>query len=301
MSARGSCSGGGGVSVGGPEFPLLATKYVGTDMSELGAPITNLNLILTNHLTRHGCLFSCCRHFPNLLEARAFRLFLPKATAAGLRLPAGLTHTNKGPQGQPEVGAPAEDASMWPAGTSCWSRGGGTQAAGSTRAEDPTDRRREEGAGPQSHRERRAQSPRGRKKKGAGPEAAERRGPNSRGPKEEGAGAPGGGGQARRPVGASPGRGAEGSGAPCCAAPGISVPGPRGRRIPHPQVTSDHGLSPRRRDTASARVAPPWLCSRDPSVPPGPSPRSPRLRSARPPSLFSRGRCCLSFPQPWSE
>lgn len=102
------------------------------------------------------------------------------------------------------------------------------------------------------------------------------------GPAEDGAGAPRGGGQVCPPAGASPGRGAEGFGVPCCAAPGISVPSPRGRLIPHPQVTSDHDLSPRYRDIASARVAPPWLCSRDPSMPPA------RLRAHRACALHSR-------------
>lgn len=50
------------------------------------------------------------------------------------------------------------------------------------------------------------------------------------------------------------------------------------------QVTSEHDLSPRCRDTASAsaRVAPPWLCSRDPSMPPA------RLRAHRACALHSR-------------
>lgn len=133
---------------------------------------------------------------------------------------------------------------------------GRTQAAGSKGPEDRTIGGREGGGRTPEPQGREGQNPRGRKKKGARSLAGDRSGPNSWGAKEEGARAPrGGGGQARRPVGASPGRGAEGSGVPCCAAPGISVPGPRGRLIPHPQVTSDHDLSPRCRDTASASAS----------------------------------------------
>ena len=50
-------------------------------------------------------------------------------------------------------------------------------------------------------------------------------------------GSPRAGGQARLPVGAARGGARKDPGTPCCAAPGISVPSPPGRLIPHPQIT----------------------------------------------------------------
>lgn len=189
------------------------------------------------------------------------------------------------------------DASMWrpetreakgskPQMSQRWSQGGGNQAAGSERAEDRTRR----GKGPQSHGERRARTLGvGRKRElswilGRRKERAELLGskggwgwsPERRGPGSPAAAAAAAG---WGPAGAGRGRIRR---AACCAAPGISVPSPRGRLIPHPQVTSAHDLSPRCRDTVSARVAPPWLCSRDPSVPPA------RLHAYRACALRSR-------------
>lgn len=70
-------------------------------------------------------------------------------------------------------------------------------------------------------------------------------------------------GQARLPVGAWRGGARMDPGRPCCAIPCISVPTPRGRLIPHPQIT----ISSQATETPSPPAQPRlWLCSRDPSV-----------------------------------
>lgn len=71
--------------------------------------------------------------------------------------------------------------------------------------------------------------------------------------------------QARLRVGATRGGARKDPRRPCCAARGISVSSPRGRLIPHPQITG----SPHSTATPPPPAYPrPWLCSRDPSVPP---------------------------------
>ena len=71
--------------------------------------------------------------------------------------------------------------------------------------------------------------------------------------------------QARLRVGAKRGGARKDPRRPCCAARGISVSRSRGRLIPHPQISG----SPHSTATPPPPAYPqPWLCSRDPSVPP---------------------------------
>ena len=67
-------------------------------------------------------------------------------------------------------------------------------------AESRTPDHREDGAGPQSQRERRVGTPEVGRKAGLDPQVRERRGPNSRGRKEEGAGSRDPRGRAVRPA-----------------------------------------------------------------------------------------------------
>ena len=120
-----------------------------------------------------------------------------------------------------------------------------------------------EGRNPESER-REGRNPRSREKSGARSTSKRKERPGPPGSKA-GIRSPRAGVQARLRVGATWGGARKDPRRPCCAARGISVSSPRGHLIPHPQIT----VSPHSTATPPLPAYPrPWLCSRDPSVPP---------------------------------
>lgn len=120
----------------------------------------------------------------------------------------------------------------------------------------PADRK-EEGAGPQSQRERRVGTPEAGRKAGLDLQVRERTGLNSRGGKDEAAGSRDPRGRAVRPASRwrprGAGRGAEGSGQAVLRH--LRYICPQSTGSPH-SPSSDHDFSSHQRDATSARVAP---------------------------------------------
>lgn len=157
-------------------------------------------------------------------------------------------------------------------------------------------------AGPPSRRNGRLETPKVEKRRALDPQGGRRKteSPNSRGREEEGTGS-----QDPREVGARPTsrlgpRGAErGRILAGRAAPPQVYLSPVPGAASFPILRSRSLLTLPRRHLRSHSPGYGSVAATPPC--PGPSLRSPRLRSSLPPSFFSRGRRRLSVPQPWSE